>query len=960
MVMINVSGLDVNFPFTPYECQKVYMEHVVQALQMGSNALLESPTGTGKTLCLLCAVLAWRESFVSSLSKSDRGDRACQSLSSGLEHTSGQQGGSSLATIKSVAEAEDMIATRTGPRIIYTSRTHSQLTQVVRELKRTKYRTKMTVLGSRSQLCIHPEVSKAPTGAQNAMCSQYVANHKCMHKNELDSRKDELVQKVMKTPVDIEDLVRIAGIRGACPYYLARNARESSDLILMPYNYVVDSATRDRLDIDWNKDIVIFDEAHNLDSVCMEARSFDLTSHHREACLREIQRIESEADRIPFGPGTGEQSQVNTELLRTFLQALEGRVKDLEIKAGTYFSGMGDSILRIFDQSSVATGKEKSVLSEVEAARQYLLNDSSLGQYAPGLTALAEALATVSDLKPEILREEFRVCVCIEPEKNDPGTLRQHFQSYNQRGNRTLSLWCMNPAISMNSILRKGVRSILMTSGTLAPLDGTEKEMGIPFQVKLENSHVIGEGQALMTCVPRGPRGVFLNSSYKNRDSEDYLAELGSSIMNFAQVVPEGILVFFSSYNILGKSVALWQRRAIGEKESLYERLNRRKPIVLEPRDSSSFNAALELHQSNVRDKGGSILFAVCRGKTSEGLDFSDSLARCVIVVGIPYPTLNDPKVSLKRDYLERRRGKRAGSEWYVQNAFRAVNQAVGRAIRHRNDYGAILLCDQRFLDEKSRARFSSWLRPHFSAWNSFGVTQRSLVNFFRSADKAPFTLQRKRDLEERETAENKRMRSKCKVEGFFEAIQQQATVRESKDSRAHQGRIKHVQDLLPMIRGELGADKYDSFLSLLREAKRVSALRKTGKGLHHAEVRTCLRELHSLFGSSENGILILNNLLQFIPSNLKDDYRRFVTGFLLSKVSCGNTGVLGLLKATRMSLGEDEYAKFRRQLGELKEIGHDTENHRVREILQGFRETVRGNVPPGQSPSANELLTEW
>jgi regulator of telomere elongation helicase 1 len=48
-----------------------------------------------------------------------------------------------------------------GTQIIYASRTHSQLSQAVQELKKTGYlHTKVAVLGSRDQLCIHPEVSK--------------------------------------------------------------------------------------------------------------------------------------------------------------------------------------------------------------------------------------------------------------------------------------------------------------------------------------------------------------------------------------------------------------------------------------------------------------------------------------------------------------------------------------------------------------------------------------------------------------------------------------------------------------------------------------------------------------------------------------------------------------------------------------------------------------------------------
>ena len=46
-------------------------------------------------------------------------------------------------------------------------------------------------------------------------------------------------------------------------------------------------------------------------------------------------------------------------------------------------------------------------------------------------------------------------------------------------------------------------------------------------------------------------------------------------------------------------------------------------------------------------------MMGVCRGKLSEGIDFSDDAARCVIMVGIPYPQKNDPNVIMKKHYLE-------------------------------------------------------------------------------------------------------------------------------------------------------------------------------------------------------------------------------------------------------------------------------------------------------------------
>lgn len=52
-------------------------------------------------------------------------------------------------------------------------------------------------------------------------------------------------------------------------------------------------------------------------------------------------------------------------------------------------------------------------------------------------------------------------------------------------------------------------------------------------------------------------------------------------------------------------------------------------------------------------DSRGAIFMGVCRGKVSEGLDFADVNGRGVIIIGLPYPPVKEPKIILKKRYLD-------------------------------------------------------------------------------------------------------------------------------------------------------------------------------------------------------------------------------------------------------------------------------------------------------------------
>ena len=60
---LKICGHDIFFPpgKSPFSAQKSVISKALIAMNKGQNALLESPTGTGKTLALLTSTLSWQK-----------------------------------------------------------------------------------------------------------------------------------------------------------------------------------------------------------------------------------------------------------------------------------------------------------------------------------------------------------------------------------------------------------------------------------------------------------------------------------------------------------------------------------------------------------------------------------------------------------------------------------------------------------------------------------------------------------------------------------------------------------------------------------------------------------------------------------------------------------------------------------------------------------------------------------
>ena len=784
---LNILGIEIYFPYEPYENQILYMKKVIEALQTRGMAGLESPTGTGKTLCLLCACLGYLKHLREEL------------LQNNNQKSENEQN-----------KSEERIQ----PIIYYTSRTHAQISNVIKELRKTVYRPINAVLSSRDQSCVNDFINQFTGGILNLKCKYAKVKKECKY-NRIKENKDQGWSAYDGLTVD--ELKLKAKMYKFCPYFFEKDKSKHADIIFLPYNYIFDNKICSRSNFNLKNSILIIDEAHNLQDICCESASVDINTNVLEEIINDLKSVEIYFEEIEsFGGRPPGGSPVNYNIKPNdlkneiyILNILKERILNFKLENKNFQKGQNpglkldtktffDLLFKSYKSNQISikyfnsiqtnqtkesendnkkekenSDKENSEdiepelnwknitkhISFLKDVEEFINNDRGKGTlisiYVDFLTVLnlisENYFKNNSENEPlKLYVNSFRFYIEEETEiKNESNKKnKKKFQfSNNKVTKRILHIFCFNPGIGFKLVMDNNFISTIITSGTLAPIDSMESELKYNFDFKLENTHVIDDSQFNFCVLASSPdKDIEFNFNKDNRTNKNMILELGNIIVKLCEITPGGILVFFSSYSIMEEYIKEWTEK------SIISEINKYKEFYQDRRDSKENKKILEKYEkanSNRANNKGAILLSVCRGSCSEGMNFKDDMARLVIVVGIPYAMLYDAKVQLKKEFQDefnkllykddkyRNIKKLTGSEWYSQNALKCVNQALGRVIRHSNDYGAMVLIDKRYINIVKKNYISLWMRNKCNIYEKYNKKNfyNDMTNFFKNAE---------------------------------------------------------------------------------------------------------------------------------------------------------------------------------------------------------------------------------
>jgi len=698
---LNVDGLLVYFPYDYiYPEQFSYMLELKKGLDAQGHIMLEMPSGTGKTISLLALIVAYLHTNPTQLTK-----------------------------------------------LVYCSRTIPEIEKVLEELRKLLAYYKSEVkepvnfvglaLSARKNLCIHPEVSGERDGkVVDAKCHALTAPHVrerhsddssvavCSFYEQFDANGRDT--KLPNGVYNLEELRNFSREKGFCPYFFTRAALQQANIVVYSYHYLLDPKIAEIVSKEMPRNsVVVFDEAHNIDNICIDSMSVKITRKLIDRCLTSVQTLESELNRLRDENSSklANEYQALVEGLRAAQERRETEqvlanpilpehVLDEavpgSIRKGSHFVKF---LQRLIEYIKVRL-RVQHVVQESPAGFLTDINNKVCIDRKP-LRFAAERLASLlrsleishsADFSPLTAITHFATLVAtytkgftiiIEPSEDRVASAF----------NPIMHLSCLDASIAMRPVLER-FQSVVITSGTLSPLDMYPKMLDFHPVVMASFTMTLARQCILPMIVAKGNDQVALTSKFEARDDTAVIRNYGALLAEVVSIVPDGVVCFFTSYTYMESVVAAWYEQEV------IDQIQRHKLLFIETQDAAETSLALLNYIKACENGRGAVLLSVARGKVSEGVDFDHHLGRAVLMFGIPYVYTQSRILKARLEYL-RDQFQIRENDFLTFDAMRHAAQCLGRVLRGKTDYGIMILADKRFGRNDKKGKLPKWIQEH-------------------------------------------------------------------------------------------------------------------------------------------------------------------------------------------------------------------------------------------------------
>ncbi|KAF9005645.1 hypothetical protein BDQ17DRAFT_1353521 [Cyathus striatus] len=718
-----IDNLPIIFPYDRiYPEQYAYMCDLKRTLDATGHCVLEMPSGTGKTVSLLSLIVSYQQFHA------------------------------------------------TKRKLIYCSRTVPEIEKALTELKRLiayriscaeteeekeKERNFMGLgLTSRKNLCINPEVSNEKKGTVvDARCRDLTNSAACAkgrenpgsvelcdwHENLGKLEPGSLIPPGIWT---LADVLQYGHDNKICPYFAVRRMMPFVDVVIYSFHYLLDPKVAEQVSKEMSKDsIVVFDEAHNIDNVCIESLSIDLTRPMLDSASRSVTRLGEKIDEIKTTdaaklqdeyaklveglqdagdddndtdgfmgnpllpddllneaiPGNIRKAEHFVAFLKRFVEYLKTRMRVLHVVAETPLS--------FLQHLKDITYIERRPLRFCAERLQSLIRTLELNRLDE-----FSSLQKVASFATLVSTYEKGFLLILEPFETENATVP----------NPIFHFTCLDPSLAIKPVFER-FSSVVITSGTISPLDMYPKMLQFTPVVQETYPMTLTRNAFLPLVITRGSDQVAISSRFEVRNDPAVVRNFGSILIEYSKIVPDGIVAFFPSYLYMESIVAAWNDMGI------LNEVWKNKLIFVETPDANETSIALENYRRACDNGRGAVLLSVARGKVSEGIDFDHNYGRAVIMFGVPYQYTESRILKARLEYL-RDAYRIRESEFLGFDAMRNAAQCVGRVLRGKTDWGLMVFADKRFARADKRAKLPRWINQYITETASNLSTDMALT----------------------------------------------------------------------------------------------------------------------------------------------------------------------------------------------------------------------------------------